>query len=74
MQSRPTYGSGVAALRDDWRDFFKEQINRIGADAQPAPHSWLDRLSPFSQREKVRERENVASFDLVLEDGRPLPP
>jgi len=68
---------GVAALPDDWRDYFKEQINRVRADVRrpstcPSP-AWPG-FSPFSLREKVRESENVASFHLIPEDGRPLPP
>src|SRR5215469_10382459 len=68
---------GVAALPDDWRDYFKEQINRVRADIQrpstyPSP-AWLG-FSPFSLHEKMRESENVASFHLIPEDGRPLPP
>ena len=68
---------GVAALPDDWRDYFKEQINRVRADVQrpstyPSP-AWPG-FHPFSLREKVRESENVASFHLVPVDGRPLPP
>src|SRR5262245_49721657 len=68
---------GVAALPDDWRDYFKEQINRARADVQqPSTHpspAWPG-FRPFSLREKVRESENVASFHLIPEDGRPLPP
>src|SRR5262245_37989111 len=68
---------GVAVLPDDWRDYFKEQINRVRADVQrPSTHpspAWSG-FRPFSLREKVRESENVASFHLMPEDGRPLPP
>jgi ferredoxin-NADP reductase/MOSC domain-containing protein YiiM len=68
---------GVAALPEDWRDYFKEQINRIGAHVQqPAARAnlaWTG-FRPFSLREKVRESDNVTSFHLVPEDGRPLPP
>src|SRR5262249_10259132 len=68
---------GVAALPEDWRDYFKEQIDEIGALVQrpptrPSP-AWTG-FRPFSLREKVRESEDVASFHLVPEDGRPLPP
>ena len=67
----------VAALPADWRDYFKEQISRIGAHVQvPAtqPNSAWTGFRPFSLREKVRESESVASFHLVPEDGQPLPP
>src|SRR5262245_25386862 len=73
----PSTGLGVAALPDDWRDYFKEQINRVRADVQrPSTHpspAWPG-FRPFSLREKVRESENVTSFHLIPEDGRPLPP
>src|SRR5262249_10439451 len=66
----------VAALHQDWRDYFKEQISRIGTHVQrPATQpslAWTG-FRPFSLREKVRESENVASFHLAPEDGRPLP-
>src|SRR6516164_1227203 len=68
---------GVAALPEDWRDYFKEQIGRIGTHVQrPAtqPNLAWTGFRPFSLREKVRESENVASFHLVPEDGQPLPP
>src|SRR5215470_2174847 len=56
---------GVAALPEDWRDYFKEQIDRIGARVQrlatqPSP-AWTG-FRPFSLREKVRESEDVSSF------------
>src|SRR5215470_17713748 len=68
---------GVAALPEDWRDYFKQQIDEIGARVQrpasrPSP-AWPG-FRPFSLREKVRESEDVASFHLAPEDGRPLPP
>ena len=66
---------GVVALPEDWRDYFKEQINRIGAHVQqPANRPAWTGFRPFNLREKVRESESVASFHLVPEDGRPLPP
>lgn len=68
---------GVAALPDDWRDYFKEQINEIAAHVQrptTRPNLAWTGLRPFSLREKVRESENVASFHLVPEDGKLLPP
>jgi MOSC domain-containing protein YiiM/ferredoxin-NADP reductase len=66
---------GVAALPEDWRDFFKEQIQRIGkAGHRPAaPQSAWTGFRPFILREKVRESHDVASFHLVPEDGQPLP-
>jgi MOSC domain-containing protein YiiM/ferredoxin-NADP reductase len=67
---------GVAALPDDWRDYFKEQIDRVGAHAQRRPTqapAWAG-YRPFRLREKVRESEYVSSFHLVPEDGQPLPP
>ena len=67
---------GVTALPEDWRDYFREQINRVCADVQrppthPSP-AWPG-FRAFSLREKVRESENVTSFHLIPEDGRPLP-
>src|SRR5262249_40589676 len=67
----------VAGLPDRRRDYFQEQINRVRADVQrPSTHpspAWPG-FRPFSLREKLRESENVASFHLIPEDGRPLPP
>ena len=65
----------VAALPDDWRDFFKEQIQRAGVHArQPAAQrpAWTG-FRPFILRAKLRESEDVTSFHLVPEDGQPLP-
>jgi ferredoxin-NADP reductase/MOSC domain-containing protein YiiM len=65
----------VAALPEDWRDYFKEQIQRIGAPArEPAMQrpAWTG-FRPFVLREKLRESEDVASFHLVPQDGQPLP-
>ncbi len=66
---------GVAALPGDWRDYFKEQIDRVGARAQrraaQAP-SWAG-FRPFSLREKVRESDDVSSFHFAPDDGRRLP-
>jgi MOSC domain-containing protein YiiM len=67
---------GVAALPDDWRDYFKEKINQVGAHAQRRPTqalAWAG-FRPFRLREKVRESEDVSSFHVVPEDGQPLPP
>jgi ferredoxin-NADP reductase/MOSC domain-containing protein YiiM len=67
----------VAALPDDWRDYFKEQLSRVSARPQasdaaaPAP-SWSG-FRPFTLKDKVRENDTVASFYLVPEDGQPLP-
>jgi hypothetical protein len=67
----------VAALPDDWRDYFKEQLSRVSAGAEqgdaaaPAP-AWRG-FRPFTLKEKVRENDSVASFYLVPEDGKPLP-
>jgi ferredoxin-NADP reductase/MOSC domain-containing protein YiiM len=66
----------VAALPDDWRDFFKEQIQRSGAHArQPAAQrpAWTG-FRPFILQAKLRESEDVTSFLLAPEDGQPLPP
>jgi MOSC domain-containing protein YiiM/ferredoxin-NADP reductase len=64
------------ALPEDWRDYFKEQIQRIGARMrQPAAqHPAWTGFRPFILKEKVRESEDVSSFHLVPEDKRPLPP
>src|SRR6266849_9451448 len=67
---------GVAGLPDDWREYFKEQIDQVGVRAQRRPAqapAWAG-FRPFSLREKVRESEDVSSFHLAPEDGRPLPP
>jgi ferredoxin-NADP reductase len=66
----------VAALPDDWRDYFKGQIQRVGAPVrQPAiQHPAWTGFRPFILRQKLRESEDVASFHLVPEDGQPLPP
>jgi MOSC domain-containing protein YiiM/ferredoxin-NADP reductase len=66
----------VAALPEDWRDYFKGQIQRIGA---PVRRSAAERpawtgFRPFILHEKLRESEDVSSFHLVPEDGQPLPP
>jgi ferredoxin-NADP reductase/MOSC domain-containing protein YiiM len=66
----------VVALPDDWRDFFKEQIQRVGAHVrQPAAQrpAWPG-FRFFILRAKVRESQDVSSFHLVPEDGQPLPP
>jgi len=67
----------VTALPEDWRGYFKEQIEEIAAPVQaPAirPDLAWKGFRPFRLREKVREGENVASFHLAPEDGQPLPP
>ena len=67
----------IAALPEDWRDYFKEQLSRLTARPQqsdaaaPAP-AWSG-FRPFTLKEKVRENDSVASFYLVPEDGLPLP-
>jgi ferredoxin-NADP reductase/MOSC domain-containing protein YiiM len=66
----------LAALAEDWRDYFKEQIQRIGVSGrrQPAaPRPAWTGYRPFILRQKVRESEDVSSFHLAPEDGRPLP-
>src|SRR5215831_42606 len=66
---------GVPALPEDWRDYFKEQISRVGTKARrPAAQdpAWTG-FRPFILREKVRESDTVSSFHLVPEDGQPLP-
>jgi hypothetical protein len=57
----------VAALPEDWRDYFKEQIQRIGAPARrPAAQrpAWTG-FRPFLLRQKLRESHDVSSFHLV---------
>ena len=69
--------ASIAALPEDWRDYFKEQLSRLTARPQqsvaaaPAP-AWSG-FRPFTLKEKVRENDSVASFYLVPEDGLPLP-
>ncbi len=66
----------VAALPEDWRDYFKEQIRRAGAPARPSVAqrpAWTG-FRPFILREKLRESDDVSSFHLVPEDGQSLPP
>jgi len=71
----------VAALPEDWRDFFKERIEHVGATVRqaavqrPAPQrpAWPG-FRPFLLREKLRESDDVTSFHLVPEDGQALPP
>src|SRR5215510_1858870 len=46
---------GVAALPDDWRDYFKEQINRVRADVQrpsthPSPHGQAFAHSAYERK------------------------
>ena len=67
---------GVAALADDWRDYFKEEIERVEAMAhRPAARrpAWAG-FRPFILQEKRRESDDVASFHLAPADGKPLPP
>jgi ferredoxin-NADP reductase/MOSC domain-containing protein YiiM len=66
---------GNAALPDDWRWYFEEQIKRIAVRIRPRPTdapAWTD-YRPFILREKVRESDDVSSFNLVPEDGQSLP-
>src|SRR5262249_51561999 len=66
----------VAALPEDWRDYFKEQIQRIGSsERRPVAQrpAWTG-FRPFLLRRKLRETEDVCSFHLVPEDGQPLSP
>lgn len=66
----------VAALPDDWRDYFKEQIDQVSVrsrrHAAQTP-AWAG-FRPFTLREKVQEGDDVSSFHLVPEDGQSLPP
>lgn len=67
---------GIAALPDDWREYFEEQIKQVTARPRPLPAQkpiWPD-YRPFTLREKVRESADVSSFHLVPEDAQPLPP
>jgi ferredoxin-NADP reductase/MOSC domain-containing protein YiiM len=67
---------GIAALPDDWRDYFNEQIGQVSARgprrAAQTP-AWAG-FRPFTLREKVWEGDDVASFHLVPETGQSLPP
>jgi ferredoxin-NADP reductase/MOSC domain-containing protein YiiM len=66
----------VAALPDDWRDYFREQITQVsGRSRQPAaqPPAWPGFRS-FTLQEKVRESDDVCSFHLSPADGQKLPP
>jgi len=65
----------VAALPEDWRDYFKEQIERIGRPARrhAAQRPAWTGFRPFVLRQKLRESEDVSSFHLAPEDGQPLP-
>ena len=66
----------VAALPDDWRDFFKSKssgLARTSASLPPPRPAWTG-FRPFILRAKLRESEDVSSFHLVPEDGQPLPP
>jgi MOSC domain-containing protein YiiM/ferredoxin-NADP reductase len=67
---------GVAALPDDWRDYFEEQIRQVSARGRHRPAqtaAWAG-FRPFILRDKVRESDDVSSFHLVPEDGQSLPP
>jgi MOSC domain-containing protein YiiM/ferredoxin-NADP reductase len=67
---------GVAALPDDWRDYFEEQIRQVSARGRHRPAqtaAWAG-FRPFILRDKVRESGDVSSFHLVPEDGQSLPP
>jgi ferredoxin-NADP reductase/MOSC domain-containing protein YiiM len=66
----------VAALPDDWRDYFKEQISQASArgQRQSARTSPWPGFRPFILRERVRESDDVSSFYLVPADASPLPP
>jgi len=65
----------LAALPDDWRDYFNAQINQMSVRsprrAAQIP-AWAG-FRPFTLREKVREGGDVSSFHLVPEDGQSLP-
>jgi len=64
----------IAALPDDWRDYFNEQINQVSLGSRPraAQTSAWAGFRPFILRERVREGDDVASFHLVPEDGKSL--
>ena len=66
----------VAALPDDWRGYFREQIKQVSARGQrrPTPTPAWAGFRPFTLRDKVRESDDVSSFHLVPEDGQSLPP
>jgi ferredoxin-NADP reductase/MOSC domain-containing protein YiiM len=66
----------IAALPDDWREFFQERIDRLGTRARRAAAqrpAWVG-FRPFILREKVRESDDVSSFHFAPEDGQPLAP
>jgi ferredoxin-NADP reductase/MOSC domain-containing protein YiiM len=66
---------GIAALPDDWREYFEEQIRQVSARGRLRPTqtpAWAD-YRPFTLREKVRESDDVSSFHLVPKDGQSLP-
>jgi ferredoxin-NADP reductase/MOSC domain-containing protein YiiM len=71
--------AGAAALPEDWREYFKEQLSRLtagtrqGVAATPTPAPAWSGFRPFTLKKKVRENDSVASFYLVPEDGKPLP-
>ena len=65
----------IAALPDDWRDYFSEQIRQVSARSKPRAAktmAWTG-FRPFILREKAPEGDDVASFHLVPEDKQPLP-
>src|SRR6185369_10920744 len=66
----------IADLADDWREYFQERIDRLAAKPprRPVPAAAWPGFRLFALGEKVRESEDVASFHLVPEDGRALPP
>jgi ferredoxin-NADP reductase/MOSC domain-containing protein YiiM len=66
----------VAALPDDWRDYFEEQIRQVSTRRwrRPAQTAAWAGFRPFTLRDKLRESDDVSSFHLVPDDGQPLPP
>jgi ferredoxin-NADP reductase len=69
--------ANIAAVPEDWRGYFKEQLSRVTARANqsgvgvPAP-AWSG-FRPFTLKQTVRENDTVASFYLAPEDGQALP-
>ena len=66
----------IADLAEDWREYFQERIDRLAArpPRRSLPAAAWPGFRPFTLREKIRESEDVASFHLVPQDGRALPP
>ena len=52
----------VAALSEDWRDFFKERIQRIGTSVHHPTVQLGVLICPFILREKIQERKMSFRF------------